>query len=178
MFQSTLDFEAPYTHAHGVAGALMVRDVQGRYRLANPAEVLDAAQAVLARRLPDTPYLDSPTAVKDYLRLRLSALEHEVFAVIHLNAHHRVIEYVEMFRGSVTQASVYPREIVKEALLRNTVAMVLVHNHPTGDATPSRADEALTQTIKSTLSLVDVRVLDHLIVAGQEVRSMAEMGLI
>jgi DNA repair protein RadC len=101
-----------------------------------------------------------------------------VFAVIHLDVQHRVIEYVEMFRGTVSQTSVYPREIVKEALARNSAALILVHNHPSGVAEPSRADEALTQTLKNALSLVDVRVIDHLIVAGSTILSFAERGLI
>ena len=116
--------------------------------------------------------------MRDFLRIKLGTLEHEVFAVIHLDAQHRVIEYVEMFRGTVTQTSVYPREVVKEAMAHNTAAIVLVHNHPSGVAEPSRADEHLTQTLKSALSLVDVRVIDHLIVAGPTILSFAESGLL
>jgi len=101
-----------------------------------------------------------------------------VFAVIHLDAQNRVIDYVEMFRGTVSQTSVYPREVVKEALARNSAALLPVHNHPSGVAEPSRADELLTQTLKSALALVDVRVLDHLIVAGSAILSFAERGLL
>ncbi len=122
--------------------------------------------------------LSSPQVVRDYLRVKLGALEHEVFAVVHLDSQNRVIEYVEMFRGSVNQTSVYPREVVKEALARNSAALLLVHNHPSGSTQPSRADEMLTQTLKAALALVDVRVLDHVIVAGAEVLSMAERGLL
>ena len=122
--------------------------------------------------------MSSPPVVRDFLRIKLGALEHEVFAVIHLDSQHRVIEYVEMFRGTVSQTSVYPREIVKEALVRNSAAMILVHNHPSGVVEPSRADEALTQTVKAALALVDVRVIDHLIVAGPAVLSFAERGLL
>ena len=93
-------------------------------------------------------------------------------------AQNRLIEYVELFRGTVSQASVYPREVVKESLARNAAALVLVHNHPSGVAEPSRADEHLTQTLKAALALVDVRVLDHLIVAGNDVLSFAERGLL
>ena len=107
----------------------------------------------------------------------MGGLEHEVFAVLHLDSQNRVIEYVEMFRGSVSQTSVYPREVVKEALARNSAALMLVHNHPSGSTQPSRADEHLTQTLKAALALVDVRVLDHVIVAGSELLSMAERGL-
>ena len=158
--------------------SLLVCDVAGSYRLAAPAEVLQAALRVLAGQLRGTEMLSSPQVVRDFLRIKLGTLEHEVFAVIHLDAQHRVIEYVEMFRGTVSQTSVYPREIVKEALARNSAALILVHNHPSGVAEPSRADEALTQTLKSALSLVDVRVIDHLIVAGPTILSFAERGLI
>jgi len=160
------------------AGSLLVRDVAGEYRSVAPAEVLQAALRVLAGQLRGTELLSSPQAVRDFLRIKLGTLEHEVFAVIHLDAQHRVIEYVEMFRGTVSQTSVYPREIVKEALARNSAALILVHNHPSGVDEPSRADEMLTQTLKSALSLVDVRVIDHLIVAGPTILSFAERGLI
>ena len=158
--------------------SLLVCDVAGSYRPAAPAEVLQAALRVLAGQLRGSEVLSSPQVVRDFLRVKLGALEHEVFAVIHLDSQHRVIEYVEMFRGTVSQTSVYPREIVKEALVRNSAAMILVHNHPSGVVEPSRADEALTQTVKAALALVDVRVIDHLIVAGPAVLSFAERGLL
>ena len=116
--------------------------------------------------------------VRDFLQVKLGALQHEVFAVLMLDAQHRVIEYVELFRGSVSQTSVYPREVVKESLARNAAALILVHNHPSGLAEPSRADEFLTQTLKTALSLVDVRVLDHMVVAGTDLVSFAERGLL
>jgi DNA repair protein RadC len=122
--------------------------------------------------------LSSPQVVRDFLRVKLGALEHEVFAVLMLDVQNRLIEYLELFRGTVSQASVYPREVVKESLARNAAALVLVHNHPSGVAEPSRADEHLTQTLKAALALVDVRVLDHLIVAGSDVLSFAERGLL
>ena len=158
--------------------SLLVRDVAGSYRAAEPAEVLQAALRVLAGQLRGSAMLDSPQAVRDFLRIKLGTLEHEVFAVLHMDSQHRVIEYVEMFRGTVSQTSVYPREIVKEALARNSAALILVHNHPSGSTEPSRADEALTQAIKTALALVDVRVLDHLIVAGPAILSFAERGLL
>ena len=163
---------------HSLDSSLLVRDVTGDYRPANAAEVLQAAQRVLAGQMRDCEALTSPQVVRDFLRVKLGALEHEVFAVIHLDAQNRVIEYVEMFRGTVNQTSVYPREVVKEALARNSAALLLVHNHPSGVAEPSRADEMLTQTLKSALALVDVRVLDHLIVAGSAILSFAERGLL
>ncbi len=122
--------------------------------------------------------MSSPQAVKDCLRLEIGALEHEVFCVLFLDAQHRIIALKQMFRGTVTQTSVYPREVVKEALAVNAAAVVLAHNHPSGSVDPSRADEFLTQTLKSALALVDVRVLDHLVVAGADVCSFAERGLV
>jgi len=122
--------------------------------------------------------MTSPEAVKDYLQLHMGPLENEVFAVLFLDAQHRIIEFKEMFRGSVSQASVYPREVVKEALLLNAAAVLLAHNHPSGVAEPSRADEFLTQTLKTALALIDVRVLDHFVVSAMEVVSFAERGLL
>lgn len=156
---------------------LLVRDVAGDYRQIASDQLLQAAQQVLLDRVRGSDVLSSPQIVRDYLRVRLSGLEHEMFAVVHLDSQNRVIDYVEMFRGSVSQTSVYPREVVRECLLRNTAGLVLVHNHPSGSLQPSRADEVLTQTLKSALQLIDVRVLDHLIVAGSDILSMAERGL-
>jgi DNA repair protein RadC len=116
--------------------------------------------------------------VKDYLCVHFGALEHEVFAVVFLDAQNRVLAFKEMFRGSVSQTSVYPREIVKEALALNAAAVILAHNHPSGHAEPSRADETLTHALRSALLLVDVRVLDHMVVAGSDVTSFAERGLL
>ena len=163
---------------HSLDSSLLVRDVTGDYRPANADEVLLAAQRVLARRMRNCQALTSPQVVRDFLRVKLGTLEHEVFAVVHLDSQNRVIEYVEMFRGTVSQTSVYPREVVKECLARNSAALLLVHNHPSGSTQPSRADEMLTQTLKSALALVDVRVLDHLIVAGSSILSFAERGLL
>jgi DNA repair protein RadC len=159
------------------SSVLLVRDVAGDYRQVDADEVLQAAQQVLLGRVRGSDVLASPQAVRDFLRVKLGTLEHEVFAVVHLDTQNRVIEYVEMFRGTVSQTSVYPREVVREAMMRNSAAVLLVHNHPSGSTQPSRADEHLTQTLKAALSLVDVRVLDHLIVADNDFLSMAEHGL-
>ena len=158
--------------------ALLVCDVDGQYRVASADEVLSQAWGVLADRVKPGVTLSSPQAVKDYLRLEIGLLEHEVFTVVFLDAQHRVIELRQMFRGTVTQTSVYPREVVKEALQLNAAAVILAHNHPSGVPEPSRADEFLTQTLKSALLLVDVRVLDHLVVTSNAVVSFAERGLI
>lgn len=140
--------------------------------------IIRQALELLACEIRQTDALASPDAVKDYLRLRLAPKDHEIFAVMFLDAQHRVIEFEEMFRGTLTQTSVYPREVVKAALAHNAAAVILAHNHPSGSVTPSRADEALTHTLKAALALVDVRVLDHMVVTVGEVLSMAETGLI
>src|SRR5205085_10937363 len=117
-------------------------------------------------------------AVKRYLQLQLAHRTHEVFAVLFLDAQNRLVEMKELFHGTLTQTSVYPREVVKQALALHAASVVLAHNHPSGTVQPSRADEALTQTLKSALALVDVRVLDHVIVAPGDALSMAEKGLL
>ncbi len=155
---------------------LMICDVSGAYRPALSDEVMHVAQQMLFEQVRGREVLNSPQVVRDFLRVRLGCLEHEVFAVLMLDAQHRLIEYVELFRGTVTQTSVYPREVVKESLARNAAALVLVHNHPSGVATPSSADGFLTATLQAALKLVDVRVIDHLVVTGTEVHSFAEHG--
>ncbi|MET0333944.1 MAG: DNA repair protein RadC, partial [Rhizobacter sp.] len=128
--------------------------------------------------LMQRPVFDSPTRVKDYLRLQIGSLPHEVFVVLFLDAQNRLIRSEEMFRGTLTQTSVYPREVLKRALELGAAAVLLAHNHPSGAAEPSRADEYLTQTLNKALALIDVRVLDHLVVSQSEVVSFAERGLI
>ncbi len=120
----------------------------------------------------------SPDDVKSYCCINIGNLPHEVFSVLFLDVQNRLIAYEEMFRGTLTQTSVYPREVVLRALHHQASAVVLSHNHPSGAVQPSRADEALTQTLKTTLALIDVRVLDHIIVSGGDSLSMAERGLI
>lgn len=141
--------------------------------------VLELARRVLKDDLCMRDLLGTPQAVRDWLRLKLAALPYEVFAVLWLDNQNHLIEYDELFRGTLSQTSVYPREIVKQALLRNAAAAILVHNHPSGIAEPSRADEMLTRALKDALALVDVKVADHFIVAGS-VRpiSFAERGLL
>ena len=140
--------------------------------------VVQQALALLECEVREADALATPDVVRDYLRLRLGDRPHEVFAVVFLDTQHRAIETLEMFRGTLSQTSVYPREVVIEALARNAAAVILAHNHPSGHAEPSRADEMLTRTLKSALALVDVRVLDHFIVTRTAVISMAERGLV
>ena len=150
----------------------------GPAKRAELAAVVEMARRALTQQMELKPIFDAPQKVKDYLSLQLGGLAHEVFAVLFLDGQNRFIELHEMFRGTLTQTSVYPREVVKAALARNAGAVILAHNHPSGVAEPSRADEFLTQTLKSALQLVDVRVLDHLIVGRGEVVSLAERGLV
>lgn len=140
--------------------------------------IIAKALAILAGRLKRGASMSSPQAVKDFLQLQIGGLEHEVFGILFLDSQHRVIEWCEMFRGTLSQASVYPREVVKKALLLNAGAVVLSHNHPSGQVEPSRADEFLTQNLKSALALVDVRVLDHIIVGNSGALSFAERGIL
>lgn len=142
------------------------------------AAAMELARRLLRERLEHSSALSSPSAVRDFLRLTLSGKEHEVFLVIYLDAQNRVIETEELFRGTLTQTSVYPREVVKRALKHNAGAIIFAHNHPSGIAEPSHADEILTQALKQALALVDVKVLDHFVVAGNGVVSFAERGLI
>ena len=132
----------------------------------------------LTERMRASPALNSPQVVRDWLQLHCAALEHEVFIVLLLDAQNRVLSVEELFRGTLTQTSVYPREVVKVALRANAAAVIFAHNHTSGVAEPSRADEALTQSLKHALALVDVKVLDHFVVGGPAVMSFAERGLI
>ena len=142
------------------------------------AAIVEQALELLASEVQGANALTSPGVIKDFLRLKLGERQHEVFAVVFLDTQHRVIAIEELFRGTLSQTSVYPREVVKESLARNAAAVVLVHNHPSGSAEPSRADEFLTTTLRQALALVDVRVLDHLIVTRTSVTSFAELGLL
>jgi DNA repair protein RadC len=139
---------------------------------------IELARRSIEERLKKDPVLTSPGAVRDYLKLALGGRQHEVFVCIWLDAQHRVIEYEEAFEGTLTQTSVYPREIVKAALSKNAAAVIFAHNHPSGAAQPSQADELLTRNLKEALALVDIKVLDHFIVAGHQAISFAERGLL
>ena len=172
-------------HFGGLAGLLhtdaeRLKQVKGLgpAKRAEVAAVLELARRAVLEQLAQRPVFETPAQVKHYVQLQLGALAHEVFAVLFLDAQHRLLHYEEMFRGSLTQTSVYPREVVKRKLELNAAALIFAHNHPSGRAEPSRADEHLTQTLKSALALVDVRVLDHLVVGRGAVISFAERGLL
>lgn len=150
--------DAVLTHKLSVARELLMRDLLAQMRKG--------------------PMMESPQAIKDWLRLYCAGLEHEIFLVLYLDARHALIEAEQLFRGTLTQTSVYPRELVKGALLRNAAAIAVAHAHPSGDPSPSLADEHLTMALKQALCLVDVRLIDHFIVAGSQVLSFAEKGLL
>jgi DNA repair protein RadC len=155
---------------------LYVSDAQG-FRAAAPEEVIRAARDYMTAKCRRGRPMNSPRAVGDFLALKLGSLEHEIFCVLLLDKRNRLIEYVELFRGTIDGASVHPREVVKLALAKNAASVVFAHPHPSGIAEPSQADELITQRLKESLALVEIRVLDHFIVAGGEVLSMAERGL-
>jgi DNA repair protein RadC len=150
----------------------------GPAKYAQLQAVLELARRALQEEVKRDTLLSSPGKVRDFLRLTLSHLEHEVFVALFLDAQNRLLVTEELFRGTLTQTSVYPREVVKRALKHNAAAVIFAHNHPSGIAEPSRADELLTANLKQALSLVDVKVLDHLIVAGSATVSFAERGLL
>jgi DNA repair protein RadC len=169
----------------GIAGLLhATADDLKRVKGLGPAKraeivaVLELARRAMAQRLQERTVFNTPGAVKQYLQLHLAARPHEVFCVLFLDVQNRLLEMEELFRGTLSQTSVYPREVVKRALHHGAAAVVLAHNHPSGSVQPSRADEALTQTLKAALALVDVRVLDHIIIGQGETLSMAERGLV
>ena len=172
-------------HCGGFAGLLNIEPAAlkglkglGPAKRAELLAVMEMARRALSQQLAAAPVFDSPGKVKDFLALQLGGREQEVFAVLFLDAQHRLLKLETMFSGTLTQTSVYPREVVRRALALNAGAVVLAHNHPSGLAEPSRADEYLTQTLKAALALVDVRVLDHVVVGLGQTVSLAERGLL
>jgi DNA repair protein RadC len=157
---------------------LLICSARGENRRASADEILTAARRIMSRKVRRGTSMKSPKLVKDFLSTKLGTLEHETFCVMLLDKRHRLIEYVELFRGTIDGASVHPREVVKLALAKNAAALLLAHPHPSGVAEASQADELITKRLKDALSLVDIRVLDHLIIAGGDVISMAEQGRI
>lgn len=183
---SAVDLARELVARFGSIGALLAADSKelaaarglGSAKLAQLKAVLELARRALKEELSRGNALSSPSAVRDFLRLALSGRDREVFVVLLLDAQHRVIAVDELFIGTLTQTSVYPREVVKVALRHNAAALIFAHNHPSGLAEPSNADEMLTRTLKTALALVDIPVLDHFIVAGGTTTSFAERGLL
>jgi DNA repair protein RadC len=167
----------------GIAAMLEASDLEtvtglGPAKRAQFAAAIELSRRALKEQMEQRNALTSPGAVRDYLRLALSRREEEVFVCIWLDAQHKVIEIEEAFSGTLTQTSVYPREVVKKAIDWNAAAVIFAHNHPSGVAQPSQADELLTRNLKEALALVEVKVLDHFIIAGNQAISFAERGLL
>jgi DNA repair protein RadC len=184
--RSALDIARELLARFGSVSALFAADAQalratpglGSAKFAQLAAVMEIARRALRERLERGSALSSPQSVRDYLRLKLQERPHEVFVVVFLDAQNRVLAVEELFRGTLTQTSVYPREVVKRALHHNAAALIFAHNHPSGVAEPSRSDEALTQALKHALALVDVKVLDHFVIGAGAAMSFAERGLL
>ena len=150
----------------------------GEARYATLQAVLELARRHLAELMRNGPVLANPQATRDFLHARLRDLGHEVFCCLFLDTRHRVVAFEELFRGTLDGASVHPREVIKRALAHNTAAVILAHNHPSGVAEPSQADEIITRKLKSALELLDIRLLDHLVVGDSHCESFAERGLL
>lgn len=164
-------FSAPMAEFAAIPG-------MGPAKYAQLQAVIELARRAIREELHDTPSFDAPHAVSDYLKLHLGGRDTEVFVALFLDAQHRLIASEDLFRGTLTQTAVYPREVVKRALACNAAAVILAHNHPSGIAEPSQADRLLTDALKQALGLVDIRVLDHFVVAGGQALSFAQRGLI
>ena len=156
-------------------------DTQGLYQ-ARPTvsaeEIVAMARKLMNRRFAKGRSITSPDAFRDYLQLQLADREHEVFCCVFLDTRHRILAFEPLFRGTIDGASVYPREVVKQALILNACAVILAHNHPSGESEPSQADRDLTRRLQQALTLVDVRVLDHFIIGKGRAYSFAERGLL
>lgn len=184
--KSAVELARELTGRYGSLGALFAADLDSARQTAGLGvakyvqlqAVMEMARRALREQLAERDVLTSPGAVKDFLRLKLQDLPREVFVVIFLDAQNRVQAVDELFAGTLTQTSVYPREVVKRALAHNAAAVIFAHNHPSGVAEPSHADEALTRALQQALALVDVRVLDHLVVGKGCALSFAERGLL
>lgn len=158
----------------------VIQDENGNYTVnaVSPDELVKLAASIMRERILDRTYITNSIDTTDYLKLELGSLEHEVFSVVFLDNKHGIIALDNMFRGTIDGASVHPREVVKQALGHNAAAVILAHNHPSGDVTPSNSDKTITTQLKDALSLVDIRVLDHVIIGGSQSYSFAEKGLI
>lgn len=184
--KSAVDLAREVLGRFGSLAALLAADVtalnasqgMGAAKSAQLQAVLEMARRALRERMERGSALSSPQAVRDFLRLKLQDRPHEAFGVVFLDAQNRVLDVEELFRGTLTQTSVYPREVVKRALAHNAAAVIFAHNHPSGIAEPSRSDEALTVALRQALALVDVRVLDHFVIGAGTAMSFAERGLL
>ena len=156
--------------------ALYVRGQRRRYKVANAEEILEAARAVVGERMQRGSSFSDPKTAREFFRDKLAGQEREVFAVAFLDTRHRLVEYRELFHGTIDGAEVHPREVAREAIRCNAAAVILGHNHPSGSTEPSAADRVVTARLKQALALVDVRLLDHVVVGGLQTASLAERG--
>jgi len=159
-------------------GQLYIRDRTRRYRIATGDAILEAARAVVDKRMQRGDSFGDPRASSAFFQAKLAGLEREVFAAVMLDTRHRMIEYVELFQGTIDGAEVHPREVVRRALRCNAAALIVAHNHPSGSTDPSAADRAVTSRLKQALALVEVRLLDHIVVGGTKATSMAALGMV
>lgn len=155
---------------------LEVKDLLGDYRLASPEEILKAADSIINKRYRRGASIDSPHSSVNLFRQKLATQKYEVFAVLFLDNQHRVIEYKELFQGTIDSAQVHPRVVAQEALMLNAASVIVAHNHPSGSAEPSYADKHITHKLKEVLAMVDIRLLDHIII-GDGYTSLADQGL-
>lgn len=156
-------------------------DQSGEYittRPVNADEILAMAKRLIQRKYQRGRIISSPSVAAEFLPFKMGVLEHESFWVMFLSTNHRVLAFEELFRGTIDQASIYPREVVKRSLQLNAAALILAHNHPSGNAEPSQADINITDKLKQALELIDIKILDHFIVAGDSTVSMADTGLL
>jgi len=170
-----------HSKKHDHQTAFILGDQPGTYhatREIHHSDILALAEQILFERVQRSDVFNSPDDTRRYLKVKLGSREAEVFAALFLDNRHRLIAFEELFYGTIDGCSVHPREIAKLALTLNAVAVILAHNHPSGVPEPSQADKTLTNRIKESLSLLDIRVLDHLVVGGTEVVSFAERGLL
>ena len=158
--------------------ALYVRDARRRYQPATAEQIIEAARQVVDQRMCRGTAFTDPATARNFFRDKLAGLEREVFAAAFLDSRHRLVGYAELFFGTIDGSEVHPREVVREALLRNAAALIVAHNHPSGNPEPSAADRAVTAQLKQSLALVDVRLLDHIVVGGQETVTLAARGWI
>jgi len=184
--KTAVDMARELLHEHGGLRALLLADEErfcqskglGRAKYAQLQAVLEMSRRHMLEQLQRGDSLTSPQASRDYLLSQLRDSPHEIFACLFLDNRHRVIVFEQLFRGTIDGANVYPREVVKAALKHNAAAVILAHNHPSGVAEPSQADESITQRLKQALALVDIRVLDHIIVGDGVTVSLAERGVL
>lgn len=155
---------------------LYVRSRTRRYKVANADEIFEAARAAADQRMRRGATFKNPADTRAFFQAKLGGLDREVFAAAYLDARHRLIEYVELFHGTIDGAEVHPREVVRQALRCNAAAVLVAHNHPSGTAEPSAADRAVTARLKQALALVDLRLLDHIVVGGTQTSTLAERG--